>query len=652
MKLPQYPSFAHLLTFLLAFFAFLALEAQVPFECNGNFFLSLTDNGQSRFYTLEINPTTGGVTFNPLGAPSNFRINATGYRSTDNLIYGVSPVNSQFLYQIDATGQVFDLGLLSGLSSAPYYAGDVTPDGNFLCLLGNGGAAVSTVNLGSGNFETTNTALSTTSGRNVFCTDIAFDPLTGEIYSFDGVQQRLVKIDLSNNTIDDEIYPTTNAADGIGALFFDSFGSLWGYGNGPGEGDARNLYQINIQTGSVVVRENGPPSPGKDGCSCPYNIQMQKTVSPPVAVSCSEVSYQFLIANLSGNEQTGIDLLDELPTGMTITEITRNPYGGVVVSGVGTSELRIENMVVTPGIDSIVINVFVENGLDGVYKNQAILSELPLRFGGETLSDDPRTLIRPDSTALIVEPLSVSFNSTQIQLCPGDTFLLTPISNGSDFSWSTNQTTPEIIVTEAGTYSVTVTNDCEMSVDEITVTQEAQSLDLGEDQTIALGEELTLRPQYFGFNNPIFSWSADPPTAAWCTDCPRPVVRPLFTTVYKLQLQDSMATCSLEDSIVVTVTKDRDIFAPNAFSPNGDGLNDFFTLYSKGSVLIKRLEIFNSWGALIFAMDGTETNIEQLGWNGFFKNERMNTGVYVWQAELEFLDGVVERKFGDVSLVR
>lgn len=650
--MPQNFCLGRLFAYLLPIFAFLPLYSQVPFECNGNFFLSLTDNGQSQFYTLEIDQATGGVTFNPLGATSGFRINGVGYRSTDNLIYGVSPVNSQSLYQIDATGTVFDLGLLSGLSTPPYYAGDVTPDGDFLCLLGNGGAVFSTVNLASGNFETTNTSLSTTSGRDVFCTDMSFDPLTGEIYSFDAIQQRLVKINLTNNTIEDEIFPTTNAADGIGALFFDSFGSLWGYGNSPGVNDARNLYQINIQTGSVVVRENGPPSPGKDGCSCPYNIQMQKTVSPPAAVSCSEVSYQFLIANLSGNAQTGIDFLDELPTGMRITEITQNPYVGNVVSGVGTDELRIEDMVITPGIDSIVIKVFLDNNLEGIYKNQAKLSGLPQRLGGETLSDDPQTLIRPDSTSLMVEPLSVIFNNSELPLCPGDTLWLSPISNGSNFSWSTGETTSEIFITAGGNYSVTVTNNCEMSVDEILITQASQALDLGDDQTISLGEELILRPQYVGFNNPVFSWTADLPSADLCADCPRPVVQPLFTTVYKLEMQDSLATCSIADSIVVTVTKDREVFAPNAFSPNGDGLNDFFTLYAKGPVVIKRLEIFNRWGALVFLVEGVDTSHEQLGWDGFFKNKRMNTGVYVWQAELEFLDGVVERKFGDILLIR
>ena len=653
MKMRQYSNFTQLLPCLLAFFTLFTLKGQVPFECNGNFFLSLTDdNDQSRFYTLEINPTTGSVTFNPLSATSNFRINATGYRSTDNLIYGVSPVNSHFLYQIDATGQVFDLGLLNGLSRPPYYAGDVTPNGNFLYLLGAGGAAISKVDLVSGNYETTNRSLSTTSGRSVFCTDIAFDPLTGDIYSFDAIQQRLVKINLTNNTIEDEIFPTTNEADGIGALFFDSFGSLWGYGNSPGEADARNLYQINIQTGSVVIRENGPPSPGKDGCSCPYNIQMQKTVTPTIAVSCSEVSYQFLISNLSGTDQTGIDILDKLPNGMTITEITRNPYGGAVISGEGTDELRIENMLVTPGIDSITIKVFIENSLEGVYKNQAVLSELPLRFGEERLSDDPRTLLRPDSTALTVEPLMVDFNENELPLCPGDTLLLAPVSNGANFSWSNGQTTPTISVTEAGAYSVTVTNDCEISVDVINITQESQALEVGDDQTVALGESLILRPQYFGYNNPAFSWTSDPPAMDWCTNCARPEVRPLFTTVYTLELQDSLAACSLRDSIVVTVTKDREIFAPNAFSPNGDGINDLFTLYSKGFVRINRLEIFNRWGGLVFATEGIETNQEPLGWNGFFKNEEMNNGVYVWHAELEFLDGVVERKFGDVLLVR
>ena len=59
--------------------------------------------------------------------------------------------------------------------------------------------------------------------------------------------------------------------------------------------------------------------------------------------------------------------------------------------------------------------------------------------------------------------------------------------------------------------------------------------------------------------------------------------------------------CEREDDILINVLKDREVYIPNAFSPNGDGVNDGFTVFAGSQVLrVKNLKIYNRWGEVVF----------------------------------------------------
>ena len=79
------------------------LIAQVPFVCQNNFYFSFgTSFGSSQLHEVILD-NSGNVDFVPLPRSTNVSLNAIGYRSTDNLIYGVGTQDERF-YQIDATG--------------------------------------------------------------------------------------------------------------------------------------------------------------------------------------------------------------------------------------------------------------------------------------------------------------------------------------------------------------------------------------------------------------------------------------------------------------------------------------------------------------------------------------------------------------------
>jgi gliding motility-associated-like protein len=94
------------------------------------------------------------------------------------------------------------------------------------------------------------------------------------------------------------------------------------------------------------------------------------------------------------------------------------------------------------------------------------------------------------------------------------------------------------------------------------------------------------------------------------------------------------------------------VFIPNAFSPNEDGINDFFTIFADPDVkIIHQLNIYDRWGELIFINKNFAPNEASLGWNGQFRNRKSASGVYTYWAEIEFLDGKKRLYKGDFVLI-
>ncbi|MEZ4933894.1 MAG: gliding motility-associated C-terminal domain-containing protein [Saprospiraceae bacterium] len=131
-----------------------------------------------------------------------------------------------------------------------------------------------------------------------------------------------------------------------------------------------------------------------------------------------------------------------------------------------------------------------------------------------------------------------------------------------------------------------------------------------------------------------------------------PLAVPANDITYLLTITDENG-CTFTDEVNVFVQKARNVYAPSAFSPNNDALNDEFTLFTGQQVSkINNLLIFDRWGALMFEQYNFEPNNLSIGWDGQHKGQMMNPGVYVWFAEVEFLDGQVELYEGEVILIR
>ncbi|HLF65952.1 MAG TPA: gliding motility-associated C-terminal domain-containing protein [Saprospiraceae bacterium] len=98
----------------------------------------------------------------------------------------------------------------------------------------------------------------------------------------------------------------------------------------------------------------------------------------------------------------------------------------------------------------------------------------------------------------------------------------------------------------------------------------------------------------------------------------------------------------------------HEIFVPNVFSPNDDGVNDELYIYAN-PVSVSRIHLFrlyDRWGELIAERHDFLPNSPVYGWDGTLSGKRLQPGVFVWTAEVEYSDGLTELLIGDITLVR
>jgi len=372
-----------------------------PFVCKGQLFLALTSPNAFSLSTIEVDPKNEQVALTPINNNISVNVNAIGFRQKDNLIYGWDHTTSQ-LFRVDANGFAELLKYIPLNEELRYFGGDVTPNGRFLVLVGGGAGPdiyndteLVVIDLESPDFKVDLIPLHGAYSRTY---DITFDPDTHLLYGFDALGHRIVIFDVNTGLIITPFAPD-NSVNFIGAMFFDPFGNLYGYGNRAGE-NKNTFFSFDKNTGQVQFFAEGPEAFGTDGCSCPFTVDIHKIVTPDSTGACSVVRYSFLIVNNSGQIVTGADLVDQLSFDFTISSILKNPFGGVIESGEGTNLLWIKNLTIPEGMDTLSIEVEVGKVEPGTYINQAVLTQLPDHLGRIRLSDNPATTLGMDETTL------------------------------------------------------------------------------------------------------------------------------------------------------------------------------------------------------------------------------------------------------------
>ncbi len=228
------------------------------------------------------------------------------------------------------------------------------------------------------------------------------------------------------------------------------------------------------------------------------------------------------------------------------------------------------------------------------------------------------------------------------------------------FTFSVDNTSEQPLGTPipvfAGVHSITVYDGTGCTVDTSIVIGEPAPLILEypESMVVELGDSVQIEYDAFQTSLPIDTVAWTPLTyLSFGADSLQPWVRPITSQQYNVYIQD-VNGCPATASIYIEVDKNLNVYIPNIFTPNFDGYNDFFQVYTgKGVRAIRSMRIFDRWGALLYERTNLPAQpAEYEGWDGTYRGQKANSGVYVYLIEVEFEDGEVLLFRGDVTLVR
>jgi gliding motility-associated-like protein len=175
-------------------------------------------------------------------------------------------------------------------------------------------------------------------------------------------------------------------------------------------------------------------------------------------------------------------------------------------------------------------------------------------------------------------------------------------------------------------------------------------VDLGPDVTLPTGTQLPLRSTIT--NGPVRTWAWSPSKNLSCTGCALPVATVRQHVTYQVRVT-SIYGCQATDSIRITAfCETAQVFIPNAFSPDGDGVNDVLMVRAQGIGSVRHFRIFNRWGEVVFERNNFPPNDPAHAWNGQVRGKPAWPDVFVYTAEVVCDDGTTYTYKGNITLIK
>lgn len=219
-------------------------------------------------------------------------------------------------------------------------------------------------------------------------------------------------------------------------------------------------------------------------------------------------------------------------------------------------------------------------------------------------------------------------------LCPGDSIVLSV--SGDGFMWQDGSTLPVYTVNTDGRYIVAIDKDgCQFS-DTINVSVYRDVARITPDDTVVCqGQKVLLQ----GISNPAgdFLWSTGSSSNSIEVDA---------TGYYMAQIENICGQFT-DTAYVVVQNCDCRPALPNAFTPNGDGLNDIFIPKLDCFAGAYQLGIFNRFGERVFVSFN-----QNAGWDGTLRNGQVDVGVYFYYLQYQTPNGELKQYKGDLTLLR
>ncbi|MCR9098398.1 MAG: gliding motility-associated C-terminal domain-containing protein [bacterium] len=296
-----------------------------------------------------------------------------------------------------------------------------------------------------------------------------------------------------------------------------------------------------------------------------------------------------------------------------------------------------------------------------INENAAAISGLLPGLYAYTVTDATGCAISQDSIVLPdVPPINFQVETVD-PACPGEAtglIELSGLSGGTPpYTFALNggagQTEAIFQGLASGLYEVTITdsNDCDTTTSITLAEPNALSIDLlAQPNPASFGDSVQLEIISNAAIDPALStlqWAVDSGAVLSCTTCPDPSL--LATSSVDVELTLTLnGGCTYTAELFLQVDGTRQVYIPNAFSPNEDGINDRFEIYpGAGLAEVLNFQVYNRWGGLVFeAKDGATV------WDGNWRGEPAQAGVYAYVVQVLWVDGFTTLYEGDVQLFR
>jgi len=437
---------------ILSFFQLAILSAQTPFVTDGQLYAIESETGD--FIRIDINELNGNILITTVVPSLGANISALSYRYKERLIYAIDNSNHH-LIQIDALGNIFDLGNIGLPTDLIFNAGGIDRNGDFMLAVGSRDGVdqkLFQINLDDLSFEDFD--ISAFESQLV---DFSFDPLDNTPYGFDASKGRVASIDEANGLI--IYYAQIDFQNSFQSVYFNSFSELRGFGL-TGFGVASAIFNVNRDTGRANVKATGPETYINDLVSLPYTVEIQNKILEKNVLPCTEFDMNFLISNLTGEAQTGIEFDLAIPPGFVYEETISNPFSGIFNYDPVSNNIHIENLIVVKTLDSMIFRFSIGDIDEGNFAHQATLSQIDAEWGSEKLSDDPETSRYRDATKMeVVRPQEANLKVERF-LCLGETFAADYRDYGNNLIWHNGSTSPIFTISEPGDFYVEANNSC------------------------------------------------------------------------------------------------------------------------------------------------------------------------------------------------
>lgn len=267
--------------------------------------------------------------------------------------------------------------------------------------------------------------------------------------------------------------------------------------------------------------------------------------------------------------------------------------------------------------------------------------------------------VNSDSVSITVAPhIKVQLPVTA-DLCVGSSMQL-KASGAAAYQWINNTAglssisvpNPSVNTTNTATYTVVGSDsyNCFKDTASIVVTvRDLPTVNAGPDMNIVGGVPYQLNATA---GNDVVSWLWSPSNYLSCASCASPMATPKMQIAYVVKVTNIWGCVAYDTVVLKLQCAVSNVRVPNAFTPGVNGKNDIFYIKGSGVNVVKHFRIFNRWGQLVFERNNIGIDDRSAGWDGTYKGQYVETGTYVYLAEMECITGEIFTFKGTVTVVK